>query len=222
MTNQTKKNANNYMFVNAWLERYQENYCGEILAEQNKDGKWECMIYIPMVGASVRSNEDTEVNAIIESTKKASLLINAYLESHPDKDFSDLHDNNDYVYEEDDKGNLKEIHPECSKDKRRIEEFYREREKFVNQLEEGIRLEKSFQNSVNGLAMFAFDRNQFKGKTNDEIREEVETFLHDNYSIIFNYATYVIKEDIVFVYGKVFKVSYISIEEAKKLSDFSD
>ena len=100
------KCANNIMWVEAWVKQAHPSVVFEIGAEPIED-KWVCEFSIPTVNKTVKSISSTEVNAMLNSAKKARKLIEDYMMEHPEcKITIDEHWSKNWEIKEDDEGHF--------------------------------------------------------------------------------------------------------------------
>lgn len=80
-----KKNANNIMWVEYWIQKAHpsfEDY--ELAAEKYDDYRWICEIELPLINKTVKSISEKEVNAMFNASEKAAKLIDEYMKNHPE------------------------------------------------------------------------------------------------------------------------------------------
>lgn len=80
-----KKNANNIMWVEYWIQKAHpsfEDY--ELTAEKYDDYRWICEIELPLINKTVKSISEKEVNAMFNASEKAAKLIDEYMKNHPE------------------------------------------------------------------------------------------------------------------------------------------
>lgn len=80
-----KKNANNIMWVEYWIQKAHpsfEDY--ELTAEKYDDYRWICEIKLPLINKIVKSISEKEINAMLNASEKAAKLIDEYMKNHPE------------------------------------------------------------------------------------------------------------------------------------------
>lgn len=80
-----KKNANNIMWVEYWIQKAHplfEDY--ELTSEKYDDYRWICEIELPLINKTVKSISEKEVNAMFNASEKAAKLIDEYMKNYPE------------------------------------------------------------------------------------------------------------------------------------------
>lgn len=80
-----KKNANNIMWVEYWIQKAHpsfEDY--ELTADKYDDYRWICEIKLPLINKTVKSISEKEINAMFNASEKAAKLIDEYMKNHPE------------------------------------------------------------------------------------------------------------------------------------------
>ena len=99
------KCANNLMWVEFWVKQAHPSIEFEIGADPYKD-KWKCEIVIPTINKTVSSTSSTEVNAMLNASKKARRIIEEYIKDHPELNFKDKYWSTNWEIEEDEEGHF--------------------------------------------------------------------------------------------------------------------
>lgn len=80
-----RKNANNMMWVEYWINKaHPSKVDQEIYAEKIDEFRWICKIDLPLINKIVESISTKEINAILNASKKAAILIDEYMKEHPE------------------------------------------------------------------------------------------------------------------------------------------
>ena len=80
-----KKNANNIMWVEYWIQKAHPSFDDyELTAEKYDDYRWICEIELPLINKTVKSISEKEVNAMFNASEKAAKLIDEYMKNHPE------------------------------------------------------------------------------------------------------------------------------------------
>ena len=80
-----RKNANNMMWVEYWINKaHPSNVDQEIYAEKYDESRWICKIDLPLINKTVESISTKEINAMLNASKKAAILIDEYMKKHPE------------------------------------------------------------------------------------------------------------------------------------------
>ena len=80
-----RKNANNMMWVEYWINKANpSNAEQEIYAEKYDEFRWICKIDLPLINETVESISAKEINAMLNASKKAAVLIDEYMKEHPE------------------------------------------------------------------------------------------------------------------------------------------
>lgn len=78
-----RKNANNMMWVEYWINKaHLSNVDQEIYAEKIDEFRWICKIDLPLINKTVKSISAKEINAMLNASKKAAILIDEYMKEH--------------------------------------------------------------------------------------------------------------------------------------------
>lgn len=78
-----RKNANNMMWVEYWINKaHPSNADQEIYAEKYDEFRWICKIDLPLINKTVESISSKEIDAMLNASKKAAILIDEYMKEH--------------------------------------------------------------------------------------------------------------------------------------------
>ena len=221
-----RKNANNIMWVEYWIERHIEQYKipakesgtpfkmegpaprklikydEEIAAEPYKGNKWICTINIPLVEETIEAIATTEINAMINAADKAAKLINEYLEFHPELRIRNRFKNGHWQIIGDKKGNFIEmgLSPEARK---------REGKKMTDMMSNSL---KTIENAIskleriNGTSKNLFiqvlDKDLFKGNMSTrDILNFITDKIREEYGVLTCTVSFSKTRDHVIVVG---------------------
>lgn len=107
MSKKLKAKANNIVWVEYWINQVNpssEKY--EINAEQLDNGKWICEIELPLVGKTVNTFSETEINAVLDAADIASKYIGEYMSENADQVIENPYIGEDLVIESDENGEI--------------------------------------------------------------------------------------------------------------------
>lgn len=78
-----RKNANNMMWVEYWINKaHPSNVDQEIYAEKYDEFRWICKIGLPLINKTVEAISAKEIDAMLNASKKAAILIDEYMKEH--------------------------------------------------------------------------------------------------------------------------------------------
>ena len=105
-----KLNANKILWVESWVNKADPNINDfELCAESLPNGKWRCEVYLPLINETVKSTSSTEVNAMLNASRKAAKLIDEYMKDHPELEITNEFKGMPYLIESDENGRYKSI-----------------------------------------------------------------------------------------------------------------
>lgn len=112
MSKKLKAKANNIVWVEYWINQVNpssEEY--EITAEQLDNGKWICEIELPLVGKTVNTFSETEINTVLDAADIASKYIDEYMSNNADQVIKNPYIGEDLVIESDENGEITFVGP---------------------------------------------------------------------------------------------------------------
>lgn len=89
-----------------WIAQADEDSQSVLEPKRNKNGIYECLVYLPLIEKTVIGIGDCKLESIDNATKQSSKLIEEYLEENPYYEIKNLFGDSRYVLEEDDNGYL--------------------------------------------------------------------------------------------------------------------
>ena len=89
-----------------WIAQADEGGQSVLEPKRNKNGIYECLVYLPLIEKTVIGIGDCKLESIDNATKQSSKLIEEYLEENPYYEIKNLFGDSRYVLEEDDNGYL--------------------------------------------------------------------------------------------------------------------
>ena len=105
MKKQTTKTANKVVYVGHWLILYGNGkQLDGVSASKTQNGRWACEIELPLVNQTVKAVSSTEINAMLNASEKAYLLIKEYLYKHQDVKFYKMSEIRHYEFYTDEYG----------------------------------------------------------------------------------------------------------------------
>ena len=216
--NTIKQNANNIMWVEYWVRKAHPSYKNyELSAKRYDDHRWICEIRLPLIKKTVKSISDKEVNAMLNASEKAMKLINEYMKEHPEIKITNEFKNKHYEIRSDKTGKFISMGISSAYRKKLSQQMMKTMKSSIENINKGVEGFKKLYGTVDDFIVKVFDRQLFKDKTEEEIKDQVHDILMSEFSLILNISTIVVKEEYVVAMGYAVKIEYISRKEAMKL-----
>lgn len=201
-----KKNANNIMWVEYWIQKAHPSFKDyELTAEKYDDHRWICEIELPLINKTVKSISEKEVNAMFNASEKAAKLINEYMNNHPELEIINSFKGKRWEINGDENGKFLSM----GMSKAWREEQGKQMMKMTNDSLEAVKKATKKIAKINGTSKNLFiqvlDQSLFDSeKTIEEIMHEVNDKIKNDYHMS-NMAVYYDKDgDSVIVVGYTF------------------
>lgn len=198
-----KKNANNIMWVEYWIQKAHPSFKDyELTAEKYDDHRWICEIELPLINKTVKSISEKEVNAMFNASEKAAKLINEYMNNHPELEIINSFKGKRWEINGDENGKFLSM----GMSKAWREEQGKQMMKMTNDSLEAVKKATKKIAKINGTSKNLFiqvlDQSLFDSeKTIEEIMHEVNDKIKNDYHMS-NMAVYYDKDgDSVIVVG---------------------
>ena len=176
MEKQTIKTANKIVYVGHWLLlNGDDSQKDGVTASQMPNGRWVCEIEIPLVNQMVKATSSSEINAMLNASEKAYLLIKKYLNEHPEVKFFKMTDFRHYEISIDENGYAM-IQTNSEYRKKRGDEIVRMQVDVAKAMERAVAKIKKVNGTDKNLFVQVIDKSFFK---EDDTIKDMENKIAD-------------------------------------------
>lgn len=182
-TNKTIK-ANKIAYVERWVMHYgKDNYYDGVEASQLPNGKWLCEIELPLINQTIKATSNTEINAMLNASDKATKAIKQYLEIHPDVKWIPLSKFRHWEIEIGEHGFVS-LHLNSEYRKKCGQEMLMMQQETIKAVKKAISRIKRINGSDKDLFIQVLDRSLFdENATNDDIYKKIFDAMYNDHNI---------------------------------------
>lgn len=182
-TKTNKQNANNIMWVRYWIRQAHpsfEEY--ELYPEKCDQDRWICEIQLPLIDKTVSSISEKQVNAMLNTSKKAAKLIDEYMKEHKELNIKNEFKGKRWEIESDEDGKFLSIGMSSAWRREIGKKIMKTTEESIVTIKRAIQKIGKINGTTKNLFIQALDESLFENKKNvSEILEEVGSKIKEEY-----------------------------------------
>lgn len=211
------KNANKIMWVEYWINHVNSNDEAEIWADKYDDYRWECIIELPLINQKVSSIASSQINAMINASKKANDLIKKYMDIHPELVIRNMFKGKQWQIVGDESGNFKSMGMSPKMRKAKGKQMQLITEKSIEAVVGAIKKIEKINGTSKNLFIQVLDQSLFdENKPIDKVMSEVADKIEKDYNVSSYTVNYMKNGNSIIVVG------YTALKDLPSFIDFEE
>ena len=204
MKNQKAKSANKAVYVDHWFMEYGEPNNDGVTVNKQPNGMWVCELNLPLINKTVKATSKTAINAIVNASNQATIIIDQYLLEHPEIKFLPKSLFHHYEFCVDEYGNVG-FRRNSEYRKRTGEQLHKMQLDCSKAVEKAVSKIKRVKGSIKDLFIHVVDKVHFNDDdTIEDIQKKIcDKFLGETSDYFISWLTTTIFENCVIAVGQI-------------------